>query len=113
MNLHALFHLLEKKTMIMLITVTGTVHAEHTANDLVERNSTAVLVRVVSEWRCMGAYLIDIHFRSGNICWFLFPPSDADVGPLVSKNSNEHPAHLFILLLIGTNELILCQGMFW
>ena len=80
----------------MLITVTGTVHAEHAANDLVERNSTAVLVRVLSEWRCMGAYLIDIHFRSGNICWFLFPPSDADVGP------NEHPAHLFILLLIGT-----------
>lgn len=92
----------QNKTIIMLITVTGTVHAEHTANDLVERNSTAVLVRVVSEWRCMGAYLIDIHFRSANICWFLFPPSDADVGPLVSKNSNEHPAHLFILLLIRT-----------
>ena len=48
-NLHALFHLLKKKTIILLITVTGTVHAEHAANDLVERNSTAVLVRVVSE----------------------------------------------------------------
>ena len=51
MNLHALFHLLKKKTIILLITDTGTVHAEHAANDLVERNSTAVLVRVVSEWR--------------------------------------------------------------
>ena len=52
MNLHALFHLLKKKkTIILLITVPGTVHAEHGANDLVERNSTAVLVRVVSE-RC-------------------------------------------------------------
>ena len=26
----------------------------------------------------MDAYLIDIHFRSGNICWLLFPPSDGD-----------------------------------
>ena len=48
MNLHALFHLL-KKQIILLMTVSGTVHAEHAANDLVERNSTAVLVRVVSE----------------------------------------------------------------
>lgn len=76
------------------MTVTVTVHAEHTVNDLVERKSTAVLVRVVSERRLsMDAYLIDIHFRRGNICWILFTPSDAQFCLCRSPFHNDEQAN--------------------